>query len=429
MRIQRKNQICRSVLTGFPHSEGHTLTPLGGVTVSPVENATRRDLRLHQNDDFLLSRKEDLLMDVHPQLASSFGIIGHHEASSQALTENVNKFDPLVSSRFVLGHASVVDGGRVTERTIQIVVSASGLSPTSLRLFPLDSENILRPLDDVVSAEIPVIDYEENALWAGNGGPVQQVVLSEALNEKSVFVAVRLALTIVILRPLYHLSHPRANDTLGHASNSNTLGPNPLIEIPNSVTGFGVYADVSFNPWHQRQLAIVDCVGNWSVWDLQSRQPHKGHWTAEPGPSGSLVTIPGDDFPAKERDHYDGWATISWIRNVHQLLVCDRRTAVVFRTDVYPPERHVIDLQFERLSEWILGTSRSKCNPSHVFIVTSIRVFWLSIASDEQYEGQNERKSSILLSWRHFRDLEDTSLTLTTTLIENGTTRVTDIHG
>ena len=333
----------------------------------------------------------------------------------------MNKFDPLVSSRFALGHASVVEDGRVTERKIQIVVSTSNVSPASLRLFSLDSKHIIRPLDDMDSVEVPVIDYEENTLWTGNGGPIQQVALSEAVDEKSTFFAVRFALSIVILQPLYHVSCSYADDALGYGRNSNTLQVNPLLEIPNSVTGLGVYADVSFNPWYQQQIAMVDCTGNWSVWEFQCRKLHRGQGTMEPGPSGTIATHAGSNFPLKERDHYDGWATILWVGNVNQLLVCDRRTAVIFRTDLYPPEHHLIDLQFERQSEWILATSRSKHNSSHVFIVTSTRVFWLSVASDQQSDSQNESKATVLLSWRHFRDIEDTSITLTTTLIQNGT--------
>lgn len=389
--------------------------------VSPGENSgTPRSLTYERND-IRPARNVNSLLDAHPDLAPSCEIIGLHEAQSQAITTAVSKFDPLASSRFALANASVVDENRLGDQHIAIAAFTSSGSPASLRLLPLGCDSVEWPLGGTESVEVPITDNAESAWWTRKGGPILQVISPEALDEKEIFVAVRFSLSTAVLQPLYHRSFPRGNGLFGESS-SNALDANPLVEILYHATGGFPHADVAFNPWYQRQVAIVDASGNWSIWDIQGRQSHKGHWSAERGPCGSLAPFPGDEIPLKgeAKDNHDGWAAILWAGNVNQLLVCDRRTVALFRTDTHPPQRHSIDLQFERRSEWVLNVRRSKYNPNHVFIVTSTRVYWIAVSSDDGSSIEMEGKASILLSWRHFRDVEDTSLNLTPFLIQDG---------
>ncbi|KAL1957896.1 hypothetical protein VTO42DRAFT_5461 [Malbranchea cinnamomea] len=395
------------------------LTFLGGVRIcSPPNSGDNSSLPSPKYTP--TSRNVDSLLDTHPDLAPSVQVIGQSETSSRAITEAVSQFDPLVSSRFALGNASTIDENRLGDRLVSIAVLNSSDSPTSLQLLPFDCDSLEWPPGSGNSVEVPVIDNRGGTRWTRKGTPIQQVVASDAFDEKSVFVAVRFLLSTIILQPLYHRSLASGVEPL-HEEQSNVLDANPLIEISSHLTGGHPHADVTFNPWYQRQLAIVDIYGHWSIWDLQGRQPHKGYWSVGRGPCGSLASSLENDtlLKGKPKDNYDGWAMILWVGNVHQLLVCDRRTVILFRTDTNPPKCHQVDLQFERRSEWVLDVKRSKYNPAHVFVLTSTRVLWISVASGDYFNDQEVSKATILLSWRHFRDLEDASLKLAPFFIQN----------
>ena len=368
------------------------------------------------------SRNLDSLLEAHPDLAPSFGIIGRHEAPSRTITTAVNVYDPLVASRFSLANASILDEDRLGDQTVAIAVSTPSDSPATLILQPLCCDSVEWPHDGIETVEVPIIDNAEKARWTGKGGPIQQIAAPDTLDEKGVLLALRYTLFTAILHPLYRRSFQSVDGPFD-TSRPSALDGNPLIEIPHYLTGGHPHADVTFNPWYQRQIGIVDAFGNWSIWDVQGRQPHKGLWNAERGPCGSLTPLPGDDIPLKveeAKDNHDGWAAILWAGNVNQLLVCDRRTVALFCTDIHPPQRHNIDLNLERRSEWVLDVRRSRLNPGYIFIVTSTRVFWIAIASGDGYCDETGIKASILLSWRHFRDVEDTSLKVTPFSVQNG---------
>ena len=389
--------------------------------MSPEENFSAPCTR--QNDR-PSGRNIGSLLNAHPNLAPSLGIIGRHEAPSQAITAAASTFDPLVTSRFALGNASILDEGRLGDRTVAIAVFTSCESPATLLLQPLCCDSVQWPENNIETVEIPIIDYTERASWIGKRAPIQQVVAPDALDEKGVLLALRYSLFTVVLQPLYHRSFPSVDGPFD-TNRSKSFDANPLIEIPHYLTGGHPHADVAFNPWYQRQIAIVDSFGKWSIWDVQGRQPHKGLWNAERGPCGSLALLPGEDVQLKEceaKDNHDGWAAILWVGSVSQLLVCDRRTVALFRIDVRPPQRHNIDLNLERRSEWVLDVRRSRNYPEHIYVVTSTRIFWISIVPNDGYGDEMGSKASILLSWRHFRDIEDTSLKVTPFSLQNGKT-------
>ncbi|KAG5292773.1 RNA polymerase I-specific transcription-initiation factor [Histoplasma ohiense] len=193
------------------------------------------------------------------------------------------------------------------------------------------------------------------------------------------------------------------------------LDANPIISISVSATGGVPHAGITFNPWYQQQIAIVDRLGNWTVWDI-GKQRHSTYWCADRGQSGRLYPeeTPHSD-ESFQRDHFDGWAAILWVGNVHKLLVCDRRNIALYRIDTDPVQRHTIDVDIQRESEWILDIKRSPSNLSNIFVLTTTQVLWLHVNSDDSSscnQGGDSREFTILLSWRHFRDPEDTSLQL-----------------
>jgi RNA polymerase I-specific transcription initiation factor RRN6 len=254
---------------------------------------------------------------------------------------------------------------------------------------------------------------------------VQQIHFAETVHEKGTWFAVRFPISTRIFRPLYHsFSVDYEDGPFDHTDFRNScLEANPLIDIPTGWTGGFPHADVAFNPWQERQVAIVDRCGNWSIWNIQGSYRRKANWQAESGPSGYLALSASEaSLEVSERDHYDGWAAISWVGNMYRLLVCDRRSIALYRVDTEPVTVHPIDLGLKRRSEWILDIKRSQFDPSHLFVLTNTQIFWLKVISDDLVDIQSDgsHEISILLSWRHFRNMEDISLQLAPLILRNG---------
>ncbi|OAX78896.1 hypothetical protein ACJ72_06793 [Emergomyces africanus] len=374
----------------------------------------------------LTNKNEDALLKVRPELAPALGLFRRHEAPSRAIIAAVTRFDPQVSNRLAIGNAVNRDRRGGEESTVPIAVLVCDNSAASIQLVELDAERIVWPPDSDRLAKVPSLRGREKAMWMGTAGPVQQICFAETVDEKSTWMAVRFLKSTTVFCPqrnkLPLSAHYDDMDFIREGWEDTRLDANPILDISISSTGGFPHADVTFNPWYQQQIAIVDYQGNWSVWDIvMPRQ--STYWRADPGPSGrlDLEGMLHRDEPT-QRNHYDGWASISWVGNVHKLLVCDRRNIALYRLDADPIQRHPVDVDIQQESEWILDVKRSQSNLSNIFVLTTTQIFWLHVNSDDfasfRHQGDNQ-EITVLLSWRHFRDPEDTSLQLAPVIVQN----------
>ncbi|KAI1953675.1 hypothetical protein LOZ57_000016 [Ophidiomyces ophidiicola] len=365
------------------------------------------------------STKERAILKAYPELAPGLDLVHLHDKASQTITATVTDFDPSVSTRLALGKA--VDEIRSSERSVAIVAIAHSDPPTSIALIPFEAQTEGLPAQ-LEQSIIPALNSETGAWWKCASGTVRQICSAEPIDDENVFFAARFSQITTIFYPVcQRLPLSSAFKVKGFTLETRSrsrININPLLDIPASLTGGHPHADVTFNPWYQRQLAIIDRCGNWSVWDIHGKQQRGVDWTADRGPCGSIShAIQTVDSDAIDPDNFDGWAAVSWIGSVHQIVVCDRRNLLVCRLGTQPPEQYPVDIEFHRGSDWIMDISRSKCNPSHLFVLTTTKLFWLEIPPDEI--SFNKDSIRTLLSWRHFRDIEDTSLRITQILAQN----------
>lgn len=369
------------------------------------------------------------MLRQYPELASSLQLVEPHNRLSRVITSRVKDFDPLISARLAVGKAVPADGLSVSRSAIPIVVIASGDPATSIALIPIEPRSKDLPGGQSVLRTLPYLNYRDAALWSCPYGPVQQICFAESIEEDNIYFAIRFSHVTTIFRPLHHRTPlDWSFGTKGfnpEPQQKARLSPNPLLEIPISLTGGHYHVDVTFNPWYQQQLAIIDRCGNWSVWDIPTKQRRTTNLVAERGPCGSLAdAVRSSNLEAKEKDQYDGWASISWVGNVHTLLVCDRRNLNLCILNTHPPKQSPVNLDLLQGSEWILDLSRSISNPFHIFVLTTARIIWLDVLTD----GNGSQTASILLSWKHFRDIEDTSLRLTQVTAQNGMSQLENVN-
>ncbi|PKX94483.1 uncharacterized protein P174DRAFT_184093 [Aspergillus novofumigatus IBT 16806] len=374
-----------------------------------------------------LIEDRSLLPRVHPELAACWPLVDN-ETASHIITTAGELCDPLVSSLFDLGNAVDIENHESGNRVVPIAITVGGECCNVISFRKIEEGTAELKHGMKARIRIPMIGDAECTEWSAGGAPVRQICFARTVEEKPTWAAARFPHSTIVFRPLYrrkpvsvHIYQDGDRVVPSHTQSSR-LDANPLIEISHSQTGGYAHADVTFNPWYQKQLAIVDERGNWSVWEMVGRHRRgKGNWKASCVKSGSLPWL--DLGHAQNIDgspRHDGWAVIEWVGDVNSFIVSDRRCPILYRTEGNETQPSAIELELKRKSEWILDVKRSACNVSQVFILTTSRIFWLDVSSVLAADSQNDASRPSLLpilSWRHFRDSEDTTLRLSSLVV------------
>ncbi|KAF7595738.1 hypothetical protein BBP40_004869 [Aspergillus hancockii] len=397
-----------------------TLAPSPRISYAGVTKTTiRSPLTAPQSSQI---ENKSLLPKAYPELAACLPLV-HNETLSHVVTTTTEICEPLLSTLFDLGHAVDHGNGDSGSRTIPIAVVASGECGNTISFYKLEEDFVDLRLEATTRIRVPSIKESENAKWSARGAPVRQVCFARTVEAKATWMAARFPHSTMVFRPRYHRkpvsAHIYHDDdwVLPSRPRNSRLDANPLVEISNSQTGGAAHAAVTFNPWYQKQIGIVDERGNWSIWEISGRHKQsKSNWTTVCVKSGTLPWLdPDEGHNIDDHPRHDGWAAIEWAGDVNSFIVSDRRCPMLYRMEgsqVYP---YFIELGLKKKSEWILDVKRSTCNVSHVFILTTSRVFWLNISPDRVLNAEEGTRPSLFpgLAWRHFRDPEDLTLQLT----------------
>ncbi|KAL4785075.1 RNA polymerase I-specific transcription initiation factor RRN6-like protein [Aspergillus varians] len=368
--------------------------------------------------------KRSTLSQGYPELIAGYRL-AHSEKLSRNITAASEACNPLISILLDFGHAVDSDIDTSGRRAVPIVAFASGECGNTISFRTMVDDPVELEQHTAAQLRVPAIGNEVGIEWSADGAPIRQICFSHALHEGATFMAARFSST-VIFRPLYRrtpvpVSVHRGNDPTAHDYQISRLDPNYLLEISTLHTGDIAHADVKFNPWNQNQLAIVDENGNWGIWELHHQHKrNKDNWVAACVTSDTLPCVGvGDGQNAGARSRHDGWLAIEWAGNENHIIVCDRRCCMLYQTNGNRVHPHSIELGFKNKSEWILGIKRSTWNSSHIFILTTSRLIWFDISPALIPIHENTSHSlSPRLSWRHFRDSDDTTLQLTSLAVD-----------
>ncbi|KAL5363060.1 RNA polymerase I-specific transcription initiation factor RRN6-like protein [Aspergillus floccosus] len=373
-----------------------------------------------------LVENKHALRRVYPELAACWPLLGN-ETLSHVIATTSERCDPLVSSLLDFGYAVDLETDEWRNRVVPIAVVASGECGNSVSFRMIEEDIVEVRQENTIGMRVPSIGNSERVEWCAGGAPVRQICFARPVEEKPTWLAVRFHRSTSIFRPMYHRTPVpvhiyRQGERVPPNSHSNSrLNANPLVEISHLQTGGFAHADVTFNPWYQRQFALVDERGNWSIWEISGRQRrHKSNLSAVCVKSGSLPWLDlGDDQDIEGHPRHDGWAAIEWVGDFKTLIVSDRRCLILYRTEDDDTYSYPIELDLGRRSEWILDMKRSPCNVSHVFILTTSRIFLLDVSPESLPVADKASSPSLYprLSWRHFRDPEDTTLKLTPLIV------------
>jgi RNA polymerase I-specific transcription initiation factor RRN6 len=398
------------------------ITPLGPpltVLQPSIEQSSLEDIRT------AVKRTEGIkkLAQSFPELVPGISCFPELAQESEIIRKTVSRHDPTASSLFAFGKAKDQSygqtGSRPGAKEVPIIAVAGGSVGHAVRLIRLRKEEAGWERNKSVRLTNFLLKDQEQGWWFTNGSPIQQLCFAESSGKARARVAVRYPGAITVLEPLLQADAVPARsfydpDVRRTQYPEARLDANPVLTLTTDYTGGSPHADISFNPWHTAQFAVVDQLGHWSIWELKPRTQLRDGKNVDAGPSG-FISDECTDEPESfvKADDGDGWGMIMWAGDRSTIIVANRKTLSLFSIEDDNKRLHVPKLFEPKRIDWILDMKRSRLNLAHVFLLTSTRVFWLHIIPGGRLgEGGRESGATILLSWIHFRDQQDISLGL-----------------
>jgi RNA polymerase I-specific transcription initiation factor RRN6 len=337
-----------------------------------------------------------------------------------ARTQSSAYLGPRVGQLLAIGYAKDVEQTFGSRKTA-IIATACGEAGHVLRLIKPRIERHEWGRESSARLSLMDLGSSDQGYWVGTGGRILQITYSEDASQPDIWLAVRQANATTIFRPIYGANTTPAVVPNGHtkAYPSSRINANPVAIFTTESSGSRGHADVAFNPWYTRQFAVVDELGSWSVWDIEGGQKKNSIARLLPGKSANIFDDYVLDPTLKVPDNADGWHQILWVGTVSTIVVCNRRHFAVFDIKAAPTRLQSRDFFTATNSDWILDLKRSPSNLSHLFVLTSSRIFWLEVIPGGE-EKAGDIGFKILLSYRHFRDANDKSMRLAVLRGEEG---------
>lgn len=371
----------------------------------------------------LVESRTQWLVRNYPELVPAIELLPSLVVTSMAITSTIATYDPVYGDLMAFGRAADVDAQSGKGR-IHIAAISSGENGEILRLVRVREERRGwgwgdRGEDKSVWLEVQTLGNGECGWWAGDGVPIRQISFAHS-EDRATLLAVRLPTMTVIFRPLYHASPVTPRVAPLNELPASRLNPNPVLSLRTCQTGGVPHAHITFNPWYQHQIAVVDEEGGWTIWDIAGRQSKQLGYTLTCSKKGKLAPLKLELAmcePSEEpHDRGDGWARIFWIGNVNTIVVCNRRQMALFDIRGEGEDIRCLkcpDLAISRTTNWILDVRKSPQNQQQFVVLTSSYLYLLETHCLDEWENNGIAAGAVVtLSWRHFRGIEDVTLQL-----------------
>ena len=353
-----------------------------------------------------------------PELAAASTLLPHLTQVSEVVNKAADHFDPFVSDLLAFGKAKVSRGVGAISGYVDLLVVASGPCRENVRLIRLRHDRYQWEGLRSRNLFVPTLETNEVGWWFGPVDcPVQQICVSESGR----LVAVRNGRGISFLRPILQkklVSYTVPSDYIDgdtRARIPSRLDPSWRVDMNNPLDGGEPYIDVDINPWNERQVAVLDADGLWTVYQFEGM-----YWQRYDivGHTKISKAFQNNALNAKT---IDNWGALLWAGDSTTLIICSRQAITM----------HVMGLEMETLSlpnfnlgsgtDVILDIKRDPSNFERVFLLTSSQIFWLRVLAGHQRGdlGRNGTALEILLSLRHHRSPVDLSLRLRLAVLRN----------
>lgn len=356
--------------------------------------------------------------DIQPALTLLAPLLRASNAVSASLIED----NPAQGELLAQGRIAYDYHGRPDPR-VQVVALPGGPAGADLRILEIRKERRGWGDDRSIWLETADMKRGDTGWWIGDGAPILQISFAQLIEPRSAFLAVRFPMAVYIFRPLVRSKPtPPGNFRPGCRYPPSKIDANVIYKLPIEQTGGTAHSDVTFNPWYQWQFAVIDQKGCWSIFELKGITIGKSAYTISTCASGNNTIQETDngqeDLFAPEED---GWGRILWVGDPNTIVTCNRRRISIWETKDKPRRRTCPDLSQSRSTDWILDIQRSHVRPDHFFVLTSTQLTWYRVLSSIEREENDSPPGAIrLMSWKHFRDGNDTTLRISLVDHESG---------
>ena len=309
------------------------------------------------------------------------------------------------------GHVSRrnIRGHRLGSAETAITVSSDGAAQRNLWVSPVETYPV--PIDDGSRIQTTLNISSTNSHGLQHSLASAEPILQTSFSRHQSMLGVRKASSITLLRPVWlggsqGLQKPAV-------SNSSIRIEDALV-LPISRTGGLSSADLAFNPRDERQLAVVDIHGVWSVWSLTDKGRHstKVLCQARLTSSGRLMSY--RSLQAKGLTQ-DGWHRLCWLNNKNEsgedlLLVCSRQVAAVFYASGEMLGEVDMRIGVKTAKDYILDIQPCASHSDICFVLTSMRIMVMRVADGVLNTEVHQEPLTMMCSWDHFRGQQDLTL-------------------
>ncbi|MCJ1435456.1 hypothetical protein MMC27_004829 [Xylographa pallens] len=391
----------------------HFLQPVGNPIISLQSTLLNAPSSSAQSASSRAKHIRDLIRSEQSIAPAAF-LLPSLAQVSETVIDVTSATDPIISRLFAFGTAADIENKQSGKRRTDILAVVGGPAGEAIRILKIGKEQFSWRGDKAVTLSVPTIDTTEQGWWAGNRTPVQQICFSEEEGLPGGWLAVRHPGAISILRPLLYrrpvaASTRHSNHALWNNFMPSRLAINHIVHLSIEKTGGAQHTDVAFNPWNQRQFAVLDVRGHWTVWNIEGKYSKRNLWTVTSVSSSTLSEFEDNRYPI---DTGDGWGSILWVDDTTVLVVASRSNLFLYSIESKSKRFRGPDLGLADGSNWILDVQRSPINTNHIFVLTSLCIFWLKAdcGGGQHARSQFSPLLEILLARRHFRSQEDMSL-------------------
>lgn len=402
----------------FPRQSGRTreLKPIG----QPVRalQSSLHGPAAHIQSATERARNIKDITHQYPELLPASSLLPALAQVSEIVDNVTSSHDSTMSELLAFGEAVDPDRRSHGSRTVPIAAVAGGDAGEGVRLVLLNNEKLgWEDSKNIRLSAFSALGGEEG-WWSANGSRIQQLVFAEAEGRPSSWLAVRYHGAISVLRP--HLQRNTNMLPLAHTASIHSppsrLNADHIVTLSINQANDVPYSDVAFNPWYNQQIATVDQQGGWAVWDvemLKKQASGRKSWTIKRTRDGGSLhdLVEGETLTSSVADQ---WGAVLWAGGSSTIVVASRRMLAVFDITGNPRRLVAPNLLSTTTSEWILDVKRSPKDSTHVFVTTTLSIIWLEVVGSARDRGPEDLAAGAkcLLSWRHFRDPGDISLSL-----------------
>ncbi|CAI6342236.1 unnamed protein product [Periconia digitata] len=370
----------------------------------PTPSLVRPAASVHQATNALICS--------HANFAPAVDHLANLEIVSAAATTVVETYDATVGH--LLSFGTIVCQGHRKHLLKEVAATAMGETGNILHLKTTPKQRYGWEGNETgIWLEAPSLDNAESGYWNEEAAPIQQICFAQT-DERSSFLAVRLLSRTVIFQPKYlHRRKPTRSRYFDLPPS--TIDPNPILTVSCKETGNVPHAHVTFNPIYQRQFGIIDQRGNWSIWEIDDGYYHMSKHTLKCSTKGSIIPADGDQAAREENEivgREDGWGRIIWVGDVNTVAVSNRRCFRIFNFKMGIERLSCPELIQSKSADWILDVQKHPGNERHCFVLTSTRLFMLTVTcpSDDFGEADYDVGATVVISWQHYRSTEDITL-------------------